>query len=251
MSTPKLSAYYVSDEETQGYAEILRAMRDCPIPDDERLKHLPLFMNRSLLGHILFMDELYRRILRVHGLVMEFGVRWGRNLALFTMLRSLYEPHNFSRRVVGFDTFGGFPSVSPKDGSSQSIEVGTLAVTPGYEEFLAGLLGSHEKLAPRSHLRKFELVKGDATETLPRYLRDHPETIVALAYIDFDLYEPTKKCLELIRDRLTKGSVLAFDELALPEFPGETAAFQEIIGCRHARLRRSPLVPYQSYLVVE
>ena len=38
-----------------------------------------------------------------------------------------------------------------------------------------------EALNPMSHLKRFELVKGDAAETIPQYLKAHPETIVSLA----------------------------------------------------------------------
>ncbi len=37
------------------------------------------------------------------------------------------------------------------------------------------------------------------------------------------MYQPTKELLEAIRPRLTKGGILAFDELAHPKWPGETA----------------------------
>ncbi len=47
---------------------------------------------------------------------------------------------------------------------------------------------------------------------------------MALAYFDLDLYEGTRQGLELIKDRLVKGSVVAFDELCVPEMPGETNA---------------------------
>ena len=40
--------------------------------------------------------------------------------------------------------------------------------------------------------------------TLRKYLDDHPETIVALAYFDFDLYEPTRKCPDQIKLTLTE-----------------------------------------------
>ena len=56
---------------------------------------------------------------------------------------------------------------------------------------------------------------------LPQYLRDNPQTIISLAYFDFDLYKPTRDCLEAILPYLTKGSILAFDELNAAEFPGK------------------------------
>lgn len=241
---------YAGDGEMAAYRELAGRLRDSSIPDNEILGNLELFLTRSSMARIMFIHELYQQILPVHGVVLEFGVRWGRNLALYTTFRSMYEPYNLSRRIIGFDTFEGFPSVAPQDGHAPSVGPGKLAVTEGHHEELAALLTAHEALGARPNVRKFELVKGDVTETLPAYLSRHPETIVALAYFDFDLYAPTKSALALIRDRLVKGSVVAFDELALAEFPGETTAVVEALGLPNIELRRSPLGGYQSYFVV-
>ena len=43
------------------------------------------------------------------GSIIQFGVRWGRELALFEMLRTIFEPFNHSRSIYGFDTFTGYP----------------------------------------------------------------------------------------------------------------------------------------------
>jgi hypothetical protein len=55
---------------------------------------------------------------------MEFGVRWGQNMALFTSFRNIYEPYNVSRKIIGFDTFAGFPSISEQDGVAETVQVG-------------------------------------------------------------------------------------------------------------------------------
>ncbi len=95
-------------------------------------------------------------------------------------------------------------------------------------------------------------VRGDATQTLQAYLAEHPETIVALAYFDFDIYEPTRVCLELVRERLTKGSILAFDELNCTDFPGETVAVREVLGLDRYAIQRLPYGPgMPCFLVVE
>jgi hypothetical protein len=94
-------------------------------------------------------------------------------------------------------------------------------------------------------------VKGDATVTLDEYLDKHPETIIALAYFDFDLYEPTKKCLTRIRDHFTKGTVIGFDELNWPSFPGETLAVKEVFGLSRYKIHRSPSNPSPSYIVID
>jgi hypothetical protein len=230
---------------------LLGLFEDCPIPPEERLAQLGLFVNRKSLGRVLFLHDLYRRIVPVHGVVMELGVRWGQTLALFSSLRGLYEPFNYTRRIIGFDTFEGFPSVSEEDRSSELTGVGAYAVTDGYDDYLRAVLECHEQESPIAHITKYDIVKGDVVETVPRYLDEHPETIVALAFFDVDLYEPTRACLEAIRPYLTRGSVIGFDELNCPDFPGATVAVREVLGLDKVRLERSPLASYPAFAVVD
>ena len=124
-------------------------------------------------------------------------------------------------------------------------------MTTGYETYLTSILNYHESESPLSHLVKYELVKGDVSHTLEQYLEANPQTIVALAYFDMDIYEPPRNCLRLIRNRLTRGSVLGFDELNNSVFPGETRALAEEMGLSNVALRRFPNSSDASYLVVE
>ncbi|TKB74973.1 MAG: crotonobetainyl-CoA--carnitine CoA-transferase [Nitrospira sp.] len=240
-----------SEQEVRAYKRLVELHHQSPVPPKESLANLGLFLNRASMSRILFMHNLYAKIVHTHGIVVEFGVRWGQNLALFSTFRTMYEPHNFSRKIVGFDTFEGFPSIATQDGTDQGCQVGALSVTRNYESYLEDLLTTHEQLAPRAHLKKFELVKGDVQNTLSVYLDSHPETIIALAYFDMDLYEPTKFCLEKIKGHLTKGSVIGFDELMLAELPGETVALKELWGLSKYRICRDPISNYQSYFIVE
>ncbi len=109
----------------------------------------------------------------------------------------------------------------------------------------------HESEAPISHLKKFEIIKGDASLKLAEYLNRQPETIVSLAYFDFDIYKPTKNCLNHLRPHLTRNSVLVFDQLNCPGYPGETVALSEAIGLNKVEIKRSPLTPWISYLTCD
>lgn len=243
---------YASAEEMDIRADFVRHFRACPIPEADILNNLGLFLNSKNLSRILFMDHIYRQIVDVMGTVMEFGTRWGQNMSLFAALRGIYEPFNRHRRIIGFDTFTGFPALTEKDNTGcDVIRQGGLATTDRYEQYLERVMQFQERDNPLSHICKFEVRKGDATEEIERYLHEHPETIVALAFFDFDIYEPTKKCLEAIKDRLVKGSVLAFDELNDPDSPGETTALMEVFGLRNVRLKRHRHASRVSYFVVE
>ncbi len=252
MDNSKLSIkQYSSKVEKSSRSVMVELLKKAPIPDDQLLSNLGLFLESKNLSRILFMDHLFRQIIDVQGVVMEFGTRWGQNMALFEALRGIYDPFNRHRKLIAFDTFEGFPSLDEKDGNSEMMEIGQLALSSKYEEYLSSVLRAHESLNPLAHIEKFELCKGDATIAVEKYLEEHQHTIVALAYFDFDLYEPTKKCLELIKPRLTKGSVLGFDELNDPDSPGETLAVMEEIGLNNIRLKRFPHASRVSYCVVE
>lgn len=229
----------------------LNNFKNSPIPDDEVISNLGLFTNRQLISKIFFMNALYKKIINIHGIIIEFGVRWGQNLAFFESFRGIYEPYNFNRKIVGFDTFSGFNKTHIKDGKDSIISKGSFGVTRGYEKYLEKILDYHETESPYAHIKKYELIKGDASVTIKKYLKNNPETIIALAYFDFDLYEPTKNCLKAILPYLTKGSIIAFDELNLHYFPGETIALKETLGLDKYKIVRSPLNPFASYLIIE
>ena len=238
-----------SDLEVQAYQGLAQALRQAPMPDNQVLAHLPLYLTRSSLSHILFMSDLYRLALDVHGDIVEFGTRWGRNLALFLSLRNSLEPHNYTRRVVGFDTFEGFASLAAEDGADPILKPGHLAVAQDWQRDLTELLAQHEALGPRPGVRRFELVKGDVCQTFPAWLDRHPESLVALAYFDMDIYRPTRDALQALLPRLTRGSVIGFDELCLEAFPGETVALRKVLDLRQHRLVRSPYSGNQSYII--
>jgi len=241
----------ISKNEISRRDNFFKMFKNSPIPDEELMMNLGLYINRQALSRIFFMHDLYKRIVDVHGVVMEFGCRWGQNLTLFESFRGIYEPYNYNRKIIGFDTFTGFQSINKKDGSAAIVKKGAYTVTEKYEEYLSDLLLSHEEESPLSHVKKFELVKGDATVSIKKYLKNNPETIVAFAYFDFDIYSPTKKCLQAILPHLTKGSVLGFDELNWHDYPGETLALKEVLGLGKYKIQRSPLCPTPSFIVIE
>jgi hypothetical protein len=226
-------------------------LKNSPIPDDQLLANLAIYLSRPLFTRIMFMHELYKKIINVHGDIMEFGVRWGQNMSLFHVFKGIYEPYNFHRKIIGFDTFEGFPSIHKNDGDAAEVHIGSMSVSDQYEEYLEQILDFHVDVNPLSHLHQYKLIKGDATKTIHEYLAKNPETMIAFAYFDFDIYEPTKVCLEAIKPHLNRGSVIGFDELAVHKWPGEILAFREVFGENNFSVRRSQYTPYETYIVFE
>jgi hypothetical protein len=209
--------------------------------------HSVVAMKRQTLSRIAYYQHLYSLLLGVPGVICEFGVQWGATLATLINLRGMHEPFNHSRRIVGFDTFEGFPSVDALDGSK--AKVGDYAVSSEYEKVLEQLLALHESFCPMPHIKKFQLVKGDASKTIDAWLSENPHAIIGMAIFDMDIYQPTKGVLQKILPRLTKGSLLVFDELNCEHFPGETRAVQEVLGLGNLRLQHFAHQPYCAYAV--
>lgn len=237
--------------------EFCSCLKNTPIPDDELLANLGMFLTSKTLSRILFFYEMYQKILHTHGAIIEFGVRWGQTLSILSALRGIFEPYNRHRKVIGFDTFEGFKGVSVFDGQKSGCKDGSFSVPEGYEETLAKILGLQDAMNPISHLKKFEIIKGDAVgdynnvSTVKRYFSEHPETLVSMVIFDFDIYQPTLTAMEAIQDRLFKGSVLVFDELSDDIFPGETAALRQAFRVNGLRIQRYSMTARISYAIIE
>ena len=223
------------------------------IPQSEILENLHLFISPQQTRRILFLYEMYQKILTVPGCIMQFGVRWGRELALFESLRTTFEPFNHSRTIIGFDTFSGYAGVSEQDGSHEVMIEGNLTTGQGYRGELESILAAREQMSPLPHVKKTLLIEGNAEDTLEAYLTDNPHTIVSLAHLDMNLYRPTKRCLELLKPHMPKGSLIIIDEVNLATMPGETMALKEVFGLNNLRLQRHPHVnpTWPAYFTVE
>ncbi len=163
---------------------------------------------------------------------------------LFAKLSAALEPYAYNREIIGFDTFTGFPSKDDKDSSYFKIN-DLSGVNLGIIEKSIEL---YDKNRPIGHLPKVKLVKGDAVKTIPKYFGENPHIIVALLYLDFDIYKPTKVALETILPRMPKGAIIAFDELNEPRHQGETVAVLESLNINKYEIKKFTEEPHISYI---
>ena len=68
---------------------------------------------------------------------------------------------------------------------------------------------------------------------------------------NFDLFEPTKIALDTFLPRMPSGSIIAFDELDNPLWPGETQAMLEFCEDFKLRIQRLPFDPYIGYAIID
>lgn len=239
---------YTSNEKSRNTAELKNITSQILSYSGEAWnRHTLASLQVGSIARVLYYADLYKKIIDVPGVICEFGVHWGAGMSLLLNMRSIFEPFNQSRIIHGFDTFTGFPSVDDNDGVIANA--GDYASMENYENTLAKLLHIHESFAPMSGLKKHGLIKGDVSETIDAWLADNSHAIISMAIFDMDLYKPTKDVLQKILPRLTRGSLLVFDELNCEFFPGETRALDEVLGLNNLRLYRTPLQPHCAWAV--
>ena len=237
-----------TEQERMVGAEIEKIFNESADAVETRLENFPKYVRRQHLTRFLAHYEIFKRILRVKGSIVECGVNRGYGLMTWAKLSALLEPTNLTRRIYGFDTFAGFPSVSDKDRAGPAWETarpGALSAD-SYAELLR-LIELNDKDRFLGHIGKVELVKGDAAQTIPAFMADHPHLVVSLLFMDFDLYEPTRAALEHFVPRMPRGAILAFDELDNPLWPGETKALLDTLGIGRLKLQRMEFDPYIAF----
>jgi hypothetical protein len=224
------------------------------LPVALRLQNFPRYVRRQDIARFLAKYRIFEQSMAAAGSIVECGVFAGGGAMGWAHFSAILEPYNHTRRVIGFDTFSGFPELSEKDtrhGLSEHLHQGAFRTDNSIISEIQHLIALHDRNRPLGHIPKTELVAGDACETIPRYVEENPHLLVSLLYLDFDLYEPTKAALQHLYPRVVKGGVVAFDELNCPEFPGETLALIECLELAGTKLRRFPFDPYISYFIKE
>ena len=216
-----------------------------------KLKNFEKFVDRQALTRFLARYELFKKIIDVKGSIIECGVHHGGGLFAWAKLSAGLEPMAINRKIIGFDTFEGFPSVKTEDKGLENIELKEGGLKVDYDIF-EELVKCKEEYDSNRFLNQFEkmqLIKGDAIKTIPEYVENNQHLVVSLLFLDFDLYEPTKVALESFVPRMPKGSILAFDEINNPWWPGETKAMVEYFkSLNNYRIQKFPFDPNIAFI---
>lgn len=218
---------------------------------EKKMENFPKYVRRQNITRFISLYELFKRIQYQMGSIIECGVNQGFGIMSWSKFSSILEPVNLTRKIYGFDTFEGFPALSEKDESQASahIKKGDLYAN-SYDELLL-LSDIHDSTRFLGHIPKVELIRGNAVETIPKFVDENPHLIVSLLFLDFDLYEPTAMALEKFVPTMPKGSIIVFDELNNPLWPGETRAMFDYFKKEKPTIERFDFDPYIGFISVK
>ncbi len=223
---------------------IAETITDSGIGYREVIEDFILYYRRVNFAKFLTHIDIFQKTIGVPGCVVELGVFKGVSLLTFTKLIEIYCPGDTLKRVIGFDTFKGFPGLDEKDGapneSRDKVEGGWNAETfyPYLKKIVEITQG--DSMIPR--FKRIELVEGDVCKTVPEYVAKNPGLRISLLHLDLDLYEPTKIALEVLYPLVVPGGVVLLDEYGMDGFPGESAAFDEYFEGKRPRLKKFPFI---------
>jgi hypothetical protein len=213
----------------------------------EKMQRFATYATRQDITSFVEKYELFKLIKNSPGSIVECGVAGGQGLMTFAHLCSIFEPYHYTRKVIGFDTFSGFAGITEMDRTSKAehMKPGGLSFA-SYEKLLESIK-LYDRNRALGHIQKVELVKGDISDTLPEYLDANPHLVIGMLYLDLDIFKPTLDVLRRLKNRLHKGSLIAFDELNHSDYPGETLAVMEGLGLNSLNLMRFDISSMMSY----
>ena len=81
--------HFSDENEVKSRDEMKSLLDNCPIPNDQLLDNIGLFIDSKKLSRILFLNHLYKKIIDFQGVIFDFGTRWGQNAAVFSALRGM------------------------------------------------------------------------------------------------------------------------------------------------------------------
>ena len=164
--------------------------------------------------------KLFEKTIKIRGDIIECGVFKGASFSRFAMYRKIHALED--KKLIGFDSFGDFPETEYEkdkelrdnfisDAGAQSISRAQL----------------HKVLSNKKCAQNVDLVEGDITETVPKFVRDNPDTKISLLHLDVDIYEPSVTVLNYLYPLINLGGIMLLDDYG--SFPGETDAVDEYL----------------------
>tara|TARA_B110000483_G_scaffold41704_1_gene51752 strand:- start:1311 stop:1988 length:678 start_codon:yes stop_codon:yes gene_type:complete len=151
--------------------------------------------------------EIIKNIELVKGDIIEFGIWHGNNLF---MVKKIVDFYKLKKRVIGYDNFSGFPNPA----KLKKLKKGKYIGKP---ELI-------NKILKFFKLSNVKIINDDILN-----LEKHKKIFnkISFVYIDCNVYEPVKKILETLNNKISKGGIIAFDEAQNKNNKSEGIAMME------------------------
>ena len=197
-----------------------------------------LSCDNSRIGKMVAHYELFKMSSKIPGCIIECGVFKGASLIRFATFLKLLKSN---KKIIAFDTFGKHTTTK----ISSDHKRRKILLSHGKEAISEKQLMN---ILKRKGLEKnIQLIKGDITETVPRYLKLNPNLKISLLNLDVDFYEPSMTILKNFYPKLSKGGILMLDDYGI--WDGETMAVNEYFHGKKIKIRKFSFSQTPSYII--
>ncbi len=172
------------------------------------------------LKKIFVRYELFKKSQRIPGDIIECGVFKGTGHLFWLKLLNIFD-HNSIKKVIGFDTFKGFPKSVLQ---FEKKEAKKFIKESNYKGTTLKEISS--KIINAGFNDRSILIKGDIIKTSKQYIKKNRGFRISLLHLDLDTYEGTKEALKNFFPLVSKGGVVVFDEYGSRGW-GESEAIDE------------------------
>lgn len=204
--------YYEIINETQNLFK-LKIFKDFPANEQRTLLLSNLYGTQ--VSEALYIIRYLHKSLQFSGDVCEFGCANGATSALIAN-----EMKNNNKKLWLFDSFQGLSKPTKKDELINDIfHLGSMGKYQGLMSYSIQEVKSRLKNASIP-TKKIRIIPGFIEDTIKR--KKLPKKI-CFAYVDFDLYEPTKTALEYLHIHLYVGGHIVVDDYQYFSLGAKTA----------------------------
>ena len=157
---------------------------------------------------------------KIEGDIVECGIYNGNTLSF---IGKICEDLNLKKKIWGYDTFDGFfeDSLSEKDKdikTGEKVKLNTSDIYYSLDEVKKNIIKNDSK-----NFDKYIFIKGDIIKTLD--IEENLPKKISFLRLDTDLYKTTRKQMNILYSRLSKGGVLHIDDYGI--CPGVKDAIDE------------------------
>ena len=198
-----------------------------------------LSCDNSRIGKMIAHYELFKLSSKIPGCIIECGVFKGVSLIRFATFLKLLKKQN--KKIIAFDAFGKHTTTKISSDYKRRKKL----LSHGKEAISEKQLMKVLRL--KSLEKNIELIRGDITETVPRYLKSNPKMKISLLNLDVDFYEPSMAILKNFYPKLSKGGILMLDDYGI--WDGETIAVDEYFTGKKIKIRKFSFSQTPSYII--
>lgn len=180
--------------------------------------------DKTRIQKIIDHYEIYKKISKLKGDIIECGVFKGVSLIRFLTFRDI-DKSSKTEKIYGFDAFGSFP----KPSSNKDHKKRDMSFARMHDKKIGKGINIKKlnNILRTKGFKNYGLIKGDVTKTIDQFIKNKKKLKISLLHLDMDVYTPTKHTLNKLFKYIVKKGIILIDDYK--HIKGATVAIDEFL----------------------